>query len=64
MTQTTDTEAGSLGMGIMEAFATQLGGSLEVARSGGTSLTVEFKTREMGHKVLPRHGSYAAAHSA
>ncbi len=44
MTQATDTEAGSLGMGIMEAFATQLGGSLEVGRSGGTSLTVNFKT--------------------
>jgi two-component system, sensor histidine kinase PdtaS len=44
MTRSTDTEAGSLGMGIMEAFATQLGGSLQVGRSGGASLTVEFKT--------------------
>ncbi|MGJ0506040.1 MAG: histidine kinase dimerization/phosphoacceptor domain -containing protein [Methylocystis sp.] len=44
-TQTTDAEAGSLGMGIMEAFATQLGGSLEVGHRGGTSLTVEFKNR-------------------
>lgn len=42
--QGADTDAGSLGMGIMEAFATQLGGSLEVGRSGGTSLTVDFKT--------------------
>ncbi len=40
-----DTEAGSLGMGIMEAFASQLGGSLEVGRSGGTSLNVDFKSR-------------------
>ncbi|CAJ0892482.1 hypothetical protein AMST5_04224 [freshwater sediment metagenome] len=44
MAQTTDTETGSLGMGIMEAFATQLGGSLEVGRISGTSLTVNFKT--------------------
>ncbi len=44
MAQASETEAGSLGMGIMEAFATQLGGSLEVGRSGGTSLTVEIKT--------------------
>lgn len=36
---------GSLGMGIMEAFATQLGGSLEVARGAGTSLSVQFATR-------------------
>jgi two-component sensor histidine kinase len=45
MAQATDADAGSLGMGIMEAFATQLGGSLEVGHSGGTSLTVDFKTR-------------------
>ncbi len=32
----------SLGMGIMQAFARQLGGSLEVAQAGGTSLSVEF----------------------
>lgn len=32
-----------LGMGIMEAFATQLGGSLQVANTGGTSLSVEFR---------------------
>jgi two-component sensor histidine kinase len=45
MAQTTDTETGSLGMGIMEAFATQLGGSLEVGHGGGISLTVEGKNR-------------------
>lgn len=39
---TADAETGSLGMGIMEAFASQLGGSLEVGHGGGTSLTVEF----------------------
>ena len=43
--QGTGTEAESLGMGIMEAFATQLGGSLEVGHHGGTSLTVDFTTR-------------------
>lgn len=32
----------SLGMGIMEAFATQLGGSLEVADKAGMSLKVKF----------------------
>jgi hypothetical protein len=37
-----ETESGSLGMGIMEAFATQLGGSLEVAPGAGTALSVEF----------------------
>ncbi len=41
--QGTETDADSMGMGIMEAFATQLGGSLEVGRRGGTSLTVDFK---------------------
>ncbi|MEK4031658.1 histidine kinase dimerization/phosphoacceptor domain -containing protein [Methylocystis sp. IM3] len=35
-------EAHSLGMGIMEAFANQLGGPLEVANDGGASLSVEF----------------------
>jgi hypothetical protein len=45
MSQTADTETGSLGMGIMEAFASQLGGSLEVGHGGGTSLTVEVKNR-------------------
>jgi hypothetical protein len=39
-----DAESTSLGMGIMEAFATQLGGSLEVGRAGGTSLNVNFTT--------------------
>jgi two-component system, sensor histidine kinase PdtaS len=38
-----DAEATSLGMGIMEAFATQLGGSLEVGGRDGTSLSVDFK---------------------
>lgn len=37
-----DAQARSLGMGIMESFAKQLGGSLEVTQSGGTSLSVEF----------------------
>lgn len=37
-----ETESGSLGMGIMEAFATQLGGSLEVAPGAGTALSVEI----------------------
>jgi two-component sensor histidine kinase len=32
----------SLGMGIMQSFAKQLGGSLEVGQGVGTSLTVEF----------------------
>lgn len=43
--QPTDMASNSLGMGIMEAFATQLGGSLEVGRSGGTSLSVDFTPR-------------------
>lgn len=42
MTGAQETESGSLGMGIMEAFATQLGGSLEVAPGAGTALSVEF----------------------
>ncbi len=42
--QATETESDSLGMGIMEAFATQLGGSLEIGRKGGMSLTVDFNT--------------------
>jgi len=33
---------GSLGMGIMESFATQLGGSLEIASSEGMSLSVSL----------------------
>ncbi len=41
----TEKESDSMGMGIMEAFATQLGGPLEVGRRGGTSLTVSFKNR-------------------
>lgn len=40
-----DRGAGSLGIGIMEAFAKQLGGSLEVADGPGTSLNVEFAPR-------------------
>jgi two-component system, sensor histidine kinase PdtaS len=39
-----DANAKSLGMGIMEAFALQLGGSLEVARSDGVALQVEFES--------------------
>jgi two-component sensor histidine kinase len=41
--QGAETDADSLGLGIMEAFATQLGGSLEIGRKGGMSLTVDFK---------------------
>ncbi len=37
-----DSGTRSLGMGIMQAFAKQLGGSLEVADVGGASLSVEF----------------------
>lgn len=44
-TQATPTETGSLGIGIMEAFAIQLGGSLVIAGGDGTSLSVDFKTR-------------------
>jgi two-component sensor histidine kinase len=40
--QVAASEPRSLGMGIMEAFAKQLGGSLEVASNAGTSLSVEF----------------------
>ncbi len=43
--QEADTDADSMGMGIMEAFAIQLGGSLEVAHRSGTSLTVDFHTQ-------------------
>lgn len=43
--QGADEATRSLGIGIMEAFATQLGGSLEVGRGAGTSLSVEFTTR-------------------
>ncbi|GLI92036.1 sensor histidine kinase [Methylocystis echinoides] len=39
-----DANVKSLGMGIMEAFALQLGGSLEVVRNQGASLSVEFET--------------------
>jgi hypothetical protein len=39
-----DANVKSLGMGIMEAFALQLGGSLEIVRSEGASLSVEFET--------------------
>ncbi len=37
-----DAQARSLGMGIMESFATQLGGSLQVANTAGMSLSVRF----------------------
>jgi hypothetical protein len=37
-----DAQARSLGMGIMESFAKQLGGPLEVGQDAGTSLSVEF----------------------
>jgi two-component sensor histidine kinase len=37
-----DAQARSLGMGIMESFAKQLGGPLEIEQAGGTSLTVEI----------------------
>lgn len=43
--QATETESDSIGVGIIEASATQLGGSLEVGHRGGTSLTVNFKNR-------------------
>ncbi len=43
--QTADRETKSLGMDLMEAFATQLGGSLEVGQSSGLSLNVDFKPR-------------------
>lgn len=42
--QGTNTEADSMGIGLMEAFATQLGGPLEVGHRGGTTLTVDFNT--------------------
>lgn len=42
--QVVDANVKSLGMGIMEAFAMQLGGALEVERSAGASLSVEFET--------------------
>lgn len=42
--QAIPTDTGSLGMEIMESFATQLGGSLVIAGGGGTSLSVDFKT--------------------
>ena len=35
-------QARSLGMGIMESFAKQLGGPLEIGQGAGTSLRVEF----------------------
>jgi two-component system, sensor histidine kinase PdtaS len=37
-----DAQARSLGMGIMESFAKQLGGPLEIRQGAGTSLSVEF----------------------
>lgn len=40
--ETIDAQARSLGMGIMESFAKQLGGPLEIAEGAGTSLSVEF----------------------
>jgi two-component sensor histidine kinase len=41
-TSTIDDDADSLGLGIMQAFARQLGGSLEVLPAAGTVLSVEF----------------------
>jgi two-component system, sensor histidine kinase PdtaS len=41
-TEVIDAQARSLGMGIMESFAKQLGGPLEIGEGGGTSLSVEF----------------------
>ena len=38
-----DTEAASFGVGIMKAFAAQLGGSLAVGREAGTRLSVDFE---------------------
>jgi two-component sensor histidine kinase len=37
-----DAQVRSLGMGIMEAFAQQLGGKLAIGQGAGTSLSVEF----------------------
>jgi two-component sensor histidine kinase len=37
-----DAETSSFGLGIMRAFATQLGGSLEIARDGGACLALGF----------------------
>ena len=37
-----DAQSRSLGMGIMEAFAQQLGGKLAIGQGAGTSLSVEF----------------------
>jgi two-component sensor histidine kinase len=37
-----DAQSRSLGMGIMESFAKQLGGSLEIGQEAGTSVSVEF----------------------
>lgn len=42
--QAVDANVKSLGMGLMEAFATQLGGSLKIAGTEGTSLSVAFET--------------------
>jgi len=42
--QAVDANVKSLGIGLMEAFATQLGGSLKIAGSEGASLSVAFET--------------------
>lgn len=42
-TPAVEADAKSLGMGLMEAFAAQLGGSLEIVKSEGTSLSVAFE---------------------
>lgn len=39
-----DAQSRSLGMGIMESFAKQLGGPLEIGQGAGTLLSVEFTT--------------------
>jgi two-component sensor histidine kinase len=42
--QAVDANVKSLGIGLMEAFATQLGGSLKIAGGEGASLSVAFET--------------------
>lgn len=46
-----DQSASSLGLGIMQAFARQLGGTLQVSAGPGTALSVVFAVREK-----PRQG--------
>ncbi len=54
----TDTGASSLGMGIMEAFANQLGGRLEIGQGVGASLSVEF----IEHHLRAIHNTPRARH--